>query len=155
DFGKVRSKVVKITQPNGKFEMKTANAVIGVIGTDFFVSYEPNKTTVICYTGKVWVQPIGDAKVVKNSGQSMQDKIEVSAGQMVIISSVIPPAGFQPESTPSGVQRASMADTTVNDDLPPVVRHAHVVRDVLIGAAVAGAGWGIGVTQLKTDPPTV
>ena len=154
DFGKVRSKVVKITQPNGKFEMKTANAVIGVIGTDFFVSYEPNKTTVICYTGKVWVQPIGDAKVVQNSGQSTQDQIQVSAGQMVVISSVIPPAGFAPQSTPPGVQRASMEDTTVNQDLPPVVGHAHLVRDVLIGAAVAGAGWAIGVTQLSTNTPS-
>ena len=153
DFGKVRSKVVKITQPNGKFEMKTANAVIGVIGTDFFVSYEPNKTTVICYTGKVWVQPIGNAKVVKNSGQSTQEKIEVSAGQMVVISSVIPPAGFAPQSTPPAVQRASMQDTTVFDDLPPVVHHAHLLRDVLIGTAVAGAGWAIGVTQLNTGTP--
>ena len=153
DFGKVRSKVVKITQPNGKFEMKTANAVIGVIGTDFFVSYEPNKTTVICYTGKVWVQPIGNAKVVKNSGQTTESQIEVAAGQMVVITSVIPPAGYQPESTPPGVQRASMQDTTVNDDLPPVVRHAHLVRDVLIGTAVAGAGWAIGVTQLNTSTP--
>jgi hypothetical protein len=154
DFGKVRSKVVKITQPNGKFEMKTANAVIGVIGTDFFVSYEPNKTTVICYTGKVWVQPIGNAKAVKNSGQTTQSQIEVAAGQMVVITSVIPPAGYQPESTPSGVQRASMQDTTVNDDLPPVVRHAHLVRDVLIGTAVAGAGWAIGITQLNTSTPS-
>src|ERR1700675_2910231 len=43
-FGKVRSKVVKVTQPGGKFEMKTANAVIGVIGTAFFVCYDTSKT---------------------------------------------------------------------------------------------------------------
>jgi len=153
NFGKVRSKVVKVTQPNGKFEMKTANAVIGVIGTDFFVSYEANKTTVICYTGKVWVQPIGNAKVVKNSGQSTQDQIQVSAGQMVVISSEIPPAGFEPQSTPPGVQRASMEDTTVSDDLPPVVRHAHLVRDIILGAGVAAAGWAVAITQLNTNTP--
>jgi ferric-dicitrate binding protein FerR (iron transport regulator) len=152
NFGKVRSKVVKVTQPNGKFEMKTANAVIGVIGTDFFVGYENNRTTVICYTGKVWVMPIGNAKVVKNSGQSTQDQIQVSAGQMVVISSEIPPAGFQPQSTPSDVMRASAQDTSVPDALPPI-HHAHFVRDVLIGAAVAGAGWAIGVTQLNTGAP--
>jgi hypothetical protein len=150
NFGKVRSKVVKVTQPNGKFEVKTANAVIGVIGTDFFVSYEANKTTVICYTGKVWVSPIGNAKVVKNSGQSTQDKIEVSAGQMVVISSLIPPAGFQPQSTPSDVMRASAEETSVPDPLTPI-HHAHVVRDVLIGAAAAGAGWAVAVTQLNTN----
>ena len=63
-YGKLRSRAVKVTQPNGKFEVKTPNAVIGVIGTDFFVGYEANKTTVICYTGVVTVTPIGNAKVV-------------------------------------------------------------------------------------------
>ena len=95
--------------------MKTPNAVIGVIGTDFYVSYDGNKTTVICYTGKVSVTPIGNAKVVKNSGQSTQDQILVSAGQMVVISSEIPPAGFEPQSTPPEVQRASIEDTSVPD----------------------------------------
>ncbi|HWZ83089.1 MAG TPA: FecR family protein [Terriglobales bacterium] len=153
DFGKVRSKVVKVTQPNGKFEMKTPNAVIGVIGTDFYVSYEANKTTVICYTGKVWVTPMGDAKVVKNSGQADQNQIIVSAGQMVVISSVIPPVGFQPESTPAEVQRASAEDTSISDALPPIHR-AHFVRDVLIGVGVAATGFAVGITQLNTGTPT-
>jgi hypothetical protein len=152
NFGKMRSKVVKVTQPNGKFEVKTANAVIGVIGTDFYVSYEANKTTVICYTGKVWVSPIGDAKVVTNSGQSTQDQIQVSAGQMVVISSVIPPAGFQPQSTPSDVMRASAQETSVAD-VPPPIHHAHLVRDILIGVGVAAAGWAVAVTQLNTSTP--
>src|SRR6266850_8353228 len=152
DFGKVRSKVVKITQPNGKFEVKTANAVIGVIGTDFYVSYEAKKTTVICYTGEVWVSPIGDAKIVKNSGQSSENQIQVNAGQMVVISSEIPPAGFQPQSTPSEVMRASADDTSVTDALPPIHR-AHLVRDILIGVGVAAAGWAVAITQLNTSTP--
>ena len=152
DFGKVRSKVVKVTQPNGKFEMKTPNAVIGVIGTDFFVGYDSNKTTVICYTGKVSVTPIGNAKVVKNSGESTADQIMVAAGQMVVISSEIPPAGFAPQSTPPEVQRASMEDTNVPDPLPPV-HHAHLVRNVIIGVGVAAAGWAVAVTQLNTNTP--
>ena len=154
DFGKVRSKVVKITRPNGKFEMKTPNAVIGVIGTDFYVSYEANKTTVICYTGKVWVSPLGDAKVVKNSGQSSDSQIQVNAGQMVVISSEIPPAGFQPQSTPPDVQRASAEETSV-PDVVPAIHRAHLVRDILIGVGVAAAGWAVAVTQLKTSTPVV
>ena len=153
DFGKVRSKVVKVTQPNGKFEMKTPNAVIGVIGTDFYVSYETNKTTVICYTGKVWVTPTGNAKVVKNSGESAQDQIIVSAGQMVVISSEIPPAGFQPQSTPADLQRASAEDTSVADTPPPIHR-AHLVRDVIIGVGIAATGFAVGITQLNTSTPT-
>lgn len=152
NLGKVRSKVVKITQPNGKFEMKTPNAVIGVIGTDFYVSYGGDKTTVICYTGKVSVTPLGNAKVVKNSGESTQSQVMVAAGQMVVISSEIPPAGFQPESTPPAVERASIEDTSVPDPLPPV-RHAHLVRNVIIAVGIAATGWVVGVTQLNTNPP--
>ena len=151
NLGKVRSKVVKVTQPGGKFEMKTPNAVIGVIGTDFYVSYDSNKTTVICYTGKASVTPIGNAKVARNSGESNQDQILVSAGQMVVISSEIPPAGFGPQSTPPDVQRASIEETSVPDPVPPM-RHPHLVRNVVIGTGVAAAGWAIGVTQLGTSP---
>jgi ferric-dicitrate binding protein FerR (iron transport regulator) len=153
NLGKVRSQVVKITQPGGKFEMKTPNAVIGVIGTDFFVSYNGNQTTVICYTGKVWVSPLGNAKIVKNSGESTESQIQVSAGQMVVISSEIPPAGFEPQPTPPDVQRASIQDTSVPDSIPPV-RHAHLLRNIIIGVGVAGAGWAIGITQLSTSGST-
>src|SRR5271170_6034892 len=64
DFGKIRSQVVKVSKPGGKFEIKTPNAVIGVIGTDFYVGFENNKTTVICYQGQVTVSPLGNAKAV-------------------------------------------------------------------------------------------
>ena len=152
NLGKVRSQVVKITQPNGKFEIKTANAVIGVIGTDFFVSYEANRTTVICYTGKVSVTPLGNAKVVQNSGQATQNQIQVSAGQMVVITTEIPPAGYEPETTPPAVQLASMQDTNM-PDAPPPVRHVHLVRNVVLTVGLAVAGWVIAVTQLNTNAP--
>jgi hypothetical protein len=152
NFGKVRSKVVKVTQPAGKFEMKTPNAVIGVIGTDFYVSFDGTKTTVICYTGKVWVSPLGNAKVVKNSGESTENQIQVSAGQMVVVSSEIPLTGFQPQPTPPDVQQSSMQDTNVPDALPPV-QHVHLVRNVILGLGVAAAGWSIGITQLGTSTP--
>ncbi len=37
NYGKLRNQVVKITKPDGKYEVKTPNAVIGVIGTDFYI----------------------------------------------------------------------------------------------------------------------
>src|SRR5271156_5495967 len=70
NFGKVRSQVVKIAKPGGKFEVTTPNAVIGVIGTDFYVGFESNTTTVICYKGKVSVTPTNGAHTANNSGQS-------------------------------------------------------------------------------------
>lgn len=152
NFGKVRSQVVKVTQPNGKFEMKTPNAVIGVIGTDFFVGYEGNKTTVICYRGQVSVTPMGTAKVVKNSGksESANNSILVSAGQMVIIGDEVPPEGYQPSSTPQDLQLATIRATTVDGEpIPPV--HTHLVRNVIFGVGAAATGWAVGITQLKSS----
>jgi hypothetical protein len=154
NFGKVRSKVAKITQPNGKFEMKTPNAVIGVIGTDFYVGYEANRTTVICYTGKVWVTPSGNAKIVRNSGQADSNgSITVSAGQMVVISTEIPPAGYQSAATPPETLRASMNDTDVPDSPLPVAS-SHLVRNIILGVGLAATGWAVGITQLNSSGGT-
>jgi FecR protein len=151
DFGKVRSKVVKITQPNGKFEIKTPNAVIGVVGTDFFVGYEADRTTVICYRGKVMVTPSGNAKIVKNSGQADgSNSIAVAEGQMVIISSEIPAGGFQSSAAPKDLLQVSMNDTTVPDG-PVASVHPHLVRNLIIGLGVAATGWAVGYTQLNSS----
>jgi len=151
NFGKVRSKVVKITQPNGKFEMKTPNAVIGVVGTEFYVGYEANRTTVICYTGQVMVTPLGNAKVMRNSSQSGSDgSIAVAAGQMIIISTEVPPGGFQSNPTPPALLQASMADTNLPDGPPPAL-HPHLVRNLIIGIGAAATGWAVGITQLNSS----
>lgn len=152
DFGKVRSQVVKITRPGGKFEVKTPNAVIGVIGTDFYIGFEANKTTVICYKGQVAVTPLGNAKVASNSGQASaaSNSVTVSAGQMVEITSEIPPAGFQTSNTPPDVLQASLSST----DIPAgaggsvVAHHGHTLTWVVVGVVVAvGLGLGIGLTR--------
>jgi hypothetical protein len=117
--GRLRSKVVKITQPNGKFEVHTPNAVIGVIGTDFYVEYGGNKTTVICYTGQVSVTPLGNARANNTSnGASAGNVVTLAAGQMVEVTTEVPPGGYQPQSTPNDLQRASIDSTDV-PDLPP------------------------------------
>src|ERR1700723_4062833 len=92
DFGKVRSQVTKGKKSGGKFEMKTPNAVIGVIGTDFYTSFEGNKTTVICYKGQVTVTPVGNTVAAGVAG-SPSSAITVSAGQMVVVTSDVPPPG--------------------------------------------------------------
>ena len=150
DFGKVRSQVVKITKPGGKFEVKTPNAVIGVIGTDFYVGFESNRTTVICYSGQVLVTPLGNATATNNSGQtsSGSNAITVSAGQMVVITSEIPPSGFQTSSTPPDVLQTSLTSTDVpNGRGNTVAHHGHALRWTVIGVAVAvGLGLGLGLT---------
>jgi FecR protein len=145
NFGKVRSQVVKITKPGGKFELKTPNAVIGVIGTDVYAAYDSNKTTVICYTGRVSVTPLGNAQATQNSGKanSVSNTVVLEAGQMVEITSEVPPAGFQPRDTPSDLRQASLLATEINETSPPV-HHSHIVRNVVIASAVA-VGLGLGI----------
>lgn len=156
NYGKMRNQVVKITQPGGKYEVKTANAVIGVIGTDFFVGHENNQTTVICYTGKVTVTPLPGAKVLKsnNGNAGSSNSVTLVAGQMVVIGLEIPPAGYQPQSTPRDVARNSIQDTNIPDPTPVVAKASgHLLRNVVLAVGVAAAGWAVAITQLKTSTP--
>jgi hypothetical protein len=137
--GKMRSQVEKITKPGGKFEVNTPNAVIGVIGTDFFTSYEADKTTVICYKGRVKVTPLGNAQASNNSGQanSGDNTITLNPGQMVVITSVVPPEGFKSTDTPPDTKQASLLSTSLSTDIPNS-HPSHTIRWVTIGGLAAG-----------------
>lgn len=147
NYGKLRNQVDKITKPGGKYEVRTPNAVIGVIGTDFYVGYANAQTTVICYVGKVAVTPASGAKVVKSESKSRDstNTVILIAGQMVVIGLDIPPGGYQAISTPAAVAEASMQDTNVPDEPVSVGKvHTHRRRKVLIGILAAGVGLGLG-----------
>jgi hypothetical protein len=68
-LGKVRSQAQKITQPNGKFEVRTPAGVAGVVGTDFYTSYDNNIMTVIVFEGQVRVCNLAGVCVVVKAGQ--------------------------------------------------------------------------------------
>jgi hypothetical protein len=141
--GRLRSKVVKITQPNGKFEVHTPNAVIGVIGTDFYVEYGNNKTTVICYTGVVTVTPLGGAHATNNASNA-GNPVTLNAGQMVEITTEAPPAGYQSQPTPGDMQRASIESTDVPNLPPPATAGvASSWHWVALLGAFAGAAVGL------------
>jgi len=122
NFGKVRSQVEKITKPGGKFEIKTPNAVIGVIGTDLYTAFDGNKTTVICYKGVCKVNSF-----ILHAGQM----IEISAGG---------PAPF-PHHASKLIRQQSQDDTDANENVEFAKNGGHFLRNFLIFTAVAG---GIG-----------
>lgn len=68
-LGKMRSRAQKITQPNGKYEVHTPAGVAGVVGTDFYTSYENNIMTVIVFDGLVRVCNLAGVCVVVKPGQ--------------------------------------------------------------------------------------
>jgi len=132
NYGKLRSRVVSITKPGGKFEVKTPNAVAGVVGTDYTIEYDPSTgvTNVIVYSGTV---------VVTGFGQ----QVIVQAGQMVQITQ----NGIgTPQPTPPGLQQESITDTTTEGGGGGAAGGSHLLRNVLIGLGVAVASVVIGVT---------
>ncbi len=153
--GQLRSRVVKIANPKGKFEVNTPHAVIGVIGTDFYVDVNPTRTRVICYTGQVRVTPIGSSTAVgqnsnSSSSGSANSSLDVPAGSMVEIGLNIVPV-VQP--TPKSLQDGSMQATNLGDrPIGSAVGASHVLRNTIIGIAVSGgvAGAVLGTTRQGT-----
>jgi hypothetical protein len=155
DYGKLRNQVAKITKPGGKYEVRTPNAVIGVTGTDFYVGYADNQTTVICYTGTVTVTSTSAAKAVKNGSENSTST--VVAGQMVVIGMV----EALTTATPAAVAEASIEDTRVPDQIAGKL--PHTLRNTLLVLATAGLGIGLGLAEYSgggnsaatTPPPPV
>jgi hypothetical protein len=149
-IGAMRSRVVKLTNPGAKFEVHTPQAVIGVIGTDFFVLVTPRFTRVICYVGSLSVTPVPGAQAAAaQQGAAAQGAVTVAAGSMVQVEDNVAPTVTP---TPRSLQDESMALTDVE---PPHVGSsapAHTLRNVIIGIAISGAlaGAVIGTTRTGT-----
>ena len=97
--------------------------------------------------GEVTVTPGANAKVTHNSGQSdtATNSITVAAGQMVEITTDIPPAGFKSSQTPPATQQASLLATDASNELP-ATHESHFGRNIGITTAVAVvAGLAIGL----------
>jgi hypothetical protein len=149
-YGRLRSRVVKLTATGARFEIKTPTAVIGVIGTDFYVEATPTRTIVICYTGLVSVAAVGAVAAAQAS---------VPAGSMVE-ASANGVSAVQP--TPINVQQQSIQDTEVNEMAAGGHEKSHTLRNVLIGIAAAGvvtgiawANWGGPSVKTPTQPPPI
>lgn len=68
-YGKLRTQAQKITKPDGKFEVHTAAGVAGVVGTDFYTSYQNDVMNVIVYDGVVKVCNLQGVCVLVKAGQ--------------------------------------------------------------------------------------
>jgi FecR-like protein len=150
NYGKVRNQVTDITKAGGKYELKTPNAVIGVIGTDFVALFKNGKTTVHCIKGRVKVTPRGNAALSRNQGQqgANDNSVTLHEGQMVEITSKIPPGGFQVLDTPPELAQNLLLSTDVpegNLPLPGKGPNAgNGLKTLLIGGGLA-TGLAVGL----------
>ena len=159
-LGRIREKVVKLTQPGAKFETNTPQASLGVIGTDFYVEVTPDTTIVIVYSGIVRVTPLQVAGTAAQGNQTQPNptqSVNVMAGQMVKVTNT----GIGPvQIVPRPVMQTTIASTVVKGagTKTAAIGGSHLVRNLLIGLGLAGTAAGIGVAAAGTGgkkPPSI
>ena len=152
NYGKLRNQVVKITQPGGKYEVKTPNAVIGVIGTDFYVGYDNNRTTVICYKGQVVVTPAASAAVINSNNPTTGTSTgtTLSAGQIVVVGAKEEEGGAAPP--PPTLLQTSISDTQVPEaQKNKAAVSSHRTKIIVATAIAVTAGLTFAFTQINSS----
>lgn len=137
-YGKLRTQAQKITKPDGKFEVRTAAGVAGVVGTDFFVEYANNAMNVIVFEGLVKVCNLAGLCVV------------VKAGQMTSVRSGDNSGPMPPQQASLDTLVASGKDT--DPGIGPVAAtaagvHLGIWGTIGIVAGAVGVGLGVGLTR--------
>ena len=154
-FGRLRSQVVKLTQPNSKFEVHTPTAVAGVIGTDLLLIVTADRTTVIVFSGVVQVTPLNGAGGAPNQSQSAKvsqnQQVDVTANGVGPVQAITQQMIRQLISQ-TAVSHAGMAASA------GVQAGTSTLRAVLIGLASVAAGAGVGIAiansrNTSTTPP--
>lgn len=105
-YGKMRVRAQKLGA-GGRFEVRTNTAVLGVIGTDFYVFAGPNQTIVIVYEGIV---------IITNINAAILGSQQVFAGQQSVVNAGQPPAA--PSSYTGPQMQDSVQETEVGENLP-------------------------------------
>lgn len=139
--GKMRVQAQQLGR-QGKFEVRTSTAVLGVIGTHFFVEATPTYTRVLVFSGKVRATNILSA---------IAGHVDVSAGQQTIIHVNQPPT--PPGPTPSGAATSAMNETQVESAAAVTtagVEETWIVVPLVGGAVLAGVGASI---AMENKPP--
>jgi len=180
NYGKVRAEV-KTAAPGRRFEIRTPTAVIGVVGTEFFIDATEQKTRVLCLEGQV---------AVRNQQAEVVGEVTLAAGEKTDVAAAAPPA---PKARASQAEieqaraltRSSGLDITLTDrqgnrvnlrervgralvvnywatwappalaQIPDLNRLAAEFRDQgveFIGVAMDSGGWPAVATSERTTP---
>lgn len=136
-FGRVRSQVKALVRSGSKYELTTPHAVIGVLGTDFYVEADGASTKVIVYSGRVSITPKAAAAAVT-----------LAAGQMVSVTS----SGAGPvTSAPQSVVSQSISETQAEPRPAESGRSMGKAKYYWIAAAITAAAVGIVIGTTRGD----
>ena len=124
--GKIRSQAQKISQPSGKFEVHTPAGVAGVVGTDFYVSYENGVMNVTVFEGVV--------KVCNLAGVC----VEVKAGQFTTVRNGDSTGPAAPAQAALSDLSAAIAATTLEAN-PGLTEVHHIGKGTAIAIGVLAA----------------
>lgn len=146
NYGRLRSQVAAITRAGGNFELRTPVAVVGVIGTDFYVYATADMTLVICYSGKLVVTPVVAGAV---AATAPNQPVTLTTGEMLEIRGGV--AGSVQPLT-SEIRDETIAETHVANAAPSIVQRSWVARHkaLLIGIGAVAAGGIIAATATGT-----
>jgi len=100
-YGRLLATAVRITKPNGKFDVRTPVAVAGVVGTQFGLRVDPNSTDVVCREGSVRV---------RSWDENLAGEVVIQAGEFTHVERgkpPTPPAPASPERIRAGDEATS------------------------------------------------
>lgn len=174
NYGRLRSRVVKLSQPGAKFEVKTPHAVIGAIGTDFYVFVDALRTQVIVFSGRVVVKQLRRSDQDPSQTVAVEPGTPVGPGQMLEVRASAPPSAPPgapgppptappapppapgalpaPERTPPSVQEDAIEATLV-DERPPAPTWSLKKKILVIGGIAVAVITPIIVVATGEDRP--
>jgi ferric-dicitrate binding protein FerR (iron transport regulator) len=139
-YGRLRAQVVKLSRPNSRFEIRTATAVCGVLGTDFYVEANAKTTRVVVFKGVVKVTPllVGAVTGVASGGTQAGSGASGQAGT----------AGTGQAGTAGATQATTTASTTVTAGQATTAAVGSISAPV--SATAAQIQTAVAVTQAST-----
>src|SRR5215475_13051114 len=150
-YGKLRSQAQKITKADGKFEVRTAAGVAGVVGTDFYLAFDQKagQMNLVVFEGQV--------KLCNTAGVCVM----VKAGQMSSVRSGDNSSPLNPTQATLDELTTAVNATNIADK-PGVLHVGHTISKpwgitlgiVAVGAAVAIPAAVVHNTNNTTTPNT-
>ena len=102
-YGRLRAKVVKLGRPDPLFRIRSPIAVVGVVGTHFWIGQDPDFMDVLCLEGSVWV---------RSADQSIEGQVTLLGGEMTRVrrgAAPTPPVKASPEQIHHAVQETDIS----------------------------------------------